>query len=355
MSNNRIVFIHSLNNYSGSPKVLSILIFELLKKDYNIELITSKSTGFLSNIDGVKYRYNLYKWCNKKIFTLIYLLLYQIQLFFIVLFYSSKNTIFYINTITPFTAVWACRLSNKKMIYHVHELMTQKKPFYGISRLTYKYFNTKSIFVSQFLKDNALNVKQGIVIHNCLDRDFVKKVKFNLQNKNTILMIASLRRFKGVYEFVEIAKQLPKYNFELVLSASKKEVELFINETKAPQNLIIFSTQTNLGDFYSKSKILLQLSHPDEWIETFGLTILEAMYYGTPSIVPNIGGPTELVDNNINGFLVDTYDIQYIIEKIKLLMKDDILYQSFSKEALKKSMQFNIENMVNEIENFILS
>ena len=101
--------------------------------------------------------------------------------------------------------------------------------------------------------------------------------------------------------------------------------------------------------------MLLNLSHPEEWIETFGLVILEAMYYGIPAIVPNVGGPTELVEDGINGYLVDPHNLDDVISKICHLMQNENLYNSFSSFALKKSKQFSETKMVDEIENFILN
>ncbi|GHT60112.1 hypothetical protein FACS18945_6250 [Bacteroidia bacterium] len=51
----KIVFIHSLNNFSGSPKVLATIVRALVGK-YEIDLVTSKTQGFLSDIEGIKYR-----------------------------------------------------------------------------------------------------------------------------------------------------------------------------------------------------------------------------------------------------------------------------------------------------------
>ena len=46
----RIILIHTLNNFSGSPKILAILATDLIEKGYSVTIITSKGPGFLSNI-----------------------------------------------------------------------------------------------------------------------------------------------------------------------------------------------------------------------------------------------------------------------------------------------------------------
>lgn len=356
--NKRIIVIHFLNNFTGSPNILSIIIHEFVSKGYNIDLITSKSEGFLSNIENIKYRYTSYKWCKSKILTLFLLIWSQLELFFIILFkYRKENGLFYINSIIPFGATWACKILQKKVIYHVHENMQLSKPLYPVYRFSYECCQQKTIFVSRYLQEITRVQRNSIVIYNSLPPAFLNIVA--IYNKNTnpkpqsILLVSSLRFFKGVYEFVELSKRLPQFSFELVVSASISEVENFKAETKPPFNLTIFSQQTNLHPFYQRTKLLLQLSHPNAWVETFGLTILEAMVYGIPSIVPNIGGPIELIEDGINGFTIDPLNVEILTMKVKLLMDDETLYNKFSKAAIRKSKEFEYNIMINKIEKYI--
>lgn len=359
MKPQKIVFIHSLNNYTGSPNALSVLIKSIVKKGVQVELITSRGEGFLSAIEGIKYRYTYYRWSDNKLKVLLLLLLSQLQLFGFLLFAPKRDTIYYINTIVPFGAAFACRLTGKEFIYHVHENMRQQKVIYHFFRAAYRICNRKSIFVSNYLKGTAINCKDGTVIYNALNHTFEELAERYLQRpvneKSTILMVASLRRFKGVYEFAELAKRMPQYPFELVVNATNEEVAIFRNEIGSIKNLTIYPSQKNLHPFYQRAKLLLQLSHPESCVETFGLTILEAMVYGIPSIAPNVGGPIELVDNGINGYTVNPHEITSITNKITLLMEDEKLYQQFSEAALRKSTHFCEETMTQTIENYIIS
>ncbi|NJN77053.1 MAG: glycosyltransferase family 4 protein [Saprospiraceae bacterium] len=76
------------------------------------------------------------------------------------------------------------------------------------------------------------------------------------------------------------------------------------------------------------------------------MTILEAMYYGIPCIVPPIGGPLELIDNGVQGFLIDQRYLDIIVEKITLIATDKTLYQELSTAALRKAKEFSIQNMI---------
>ncbi|NMB81772.1 MAG: glycosyltransferase family 4 protein, partial [Ignavibacteria bacterium] len=169
----------------------------------------------------------------------------------------------------------------------------------------------------------------------------------------SVLMIASYRKYKGIYEFAELARLIPDYTFNLVLSTTKSDIIQFKKDIGNINNLNIFPLQTNLHPFYSEAKLLLQLSHPESWIETFGLTILEAMIYGIPAIVPFVGGPTELVENGKNGYLVNPHNLSEIKEKILYIMENSDVYNSFSICAFEKAKQFNLVESLNNIETYL--
>ena len=355
MTNKRIVCIHLFNNYSGSPKVLMQVIEELKKRGYPVDLITNRSEGFLSNINGIQYRYLNYKWKHNKILTLFYYIFAQIQLFIIILkHYRSKNSILYINTITPIGAAIAGKLCHKKIIYHVHEKYIKTSILHRVYQSIYESSSAYSIFVSKYLQNSYPDkLSNSSVIYNSLEKRFIditnKYLKERTVKPSTILMVCSLRGFKGIYEFVALSNLLNNYKFELVISASIAEIEKFKQENSLGTNIMIVENQTNLHPYYQRAKLLLNLSNPDEWIETFGLTILEAMAYGIPTLVPDAGGPIELVTNGYNGYLIQPKKINEVKEKIEILMEDEHLYNLLSTNALLKSKEFDNNIMKSQI------
>lgn len=355
----RIIFIHFLNDFSGSPNMLSIIATEFVRRGYQVEIITNRDHGFLSDIGDAKYRFVHYKLHRNSIFTFLHFSLCQIELLYKILFNSNRDTIYYINTISPIGAALACRLSGKNIVYHSHENMKERKALYRLYRLVYKICNRKTIFVSHYVKSTASNCYNFQVIPNALSREFVSIAQCYIEQykhtfSQTILMVASLRVFKGVYEFVELAKRYREYTFELVLNATKEEVLQFVSETNAPSNIKVFSAQKDLHPFYQRAKLLLQMSNPNQWVETFGLTILEAMFYGIPSIVPNAGGPLELVEDGVNGFTLVPQNLDQVGERLELLMEGDELYKCFSEAALTKSKEYDVHKMMDKIEKYII-
>ena len=158
-------------------------------------------------------------------------------------------------------------------------------------------------------------------------------------------MVCSLKKYKGIFELFELAQLMKENNnihFSLVLNATQDEISQYLDGIKLSPNITLYDRQPDVTTFYSQANILLNLTKPDEVQESFGLTILEGMAYGLPAIVPPVGGPTEIVRNDVEGYHVSCYDIHLIKEKIEFLMVNPSEYLRLSSNAFKRSNDFNI-------------
>lgn len=348
----KIICFHLYNDFSGSPKILSLVIEGLIRKGYKVELYTSSTNGFLSDIPGVVYHVYNYRWSKNKIKTSLLLLKAQLYLFFSALTYWNKKeqSIFYINTICPIGAVLSARICRIPTIYHIHEKYVHPNLLHRVYEQVWKRCSTKTIFVSHYLQ-TQYDKKQmdTVVVYNALSPDFVKNIRTRDHDLplRKILMICSLKAYKGVVVFCRLAEILPQYEFTLVLNSTDQEIKRSF--PNIPPNLHIYPIQTNVHPFYEETDLVLNLSIPGEWVETFGLTLLEAMAYGLPVIAPPVGGPVELVENGSNGYLVDSREIQDVKEKIIFIFESG-QYARFSKNAHIKSSGFCYDDMIRKIE-----
>jgi L-malate glycosyltransferase len=352
----RIIFFHVLNDYSGSPNVLSTVIRGLLEKGFAVDLYTSSATdGPLGGIEGVNYHPVFYRIFKNKILTSILIIIVQIRYFLSVLQFRKEDDVqIYVNTILPFGATLGAQIVNKKVVYHVHENPIRKNIFHKVGIYILLKYADKAIFVSEDLYNSyKFEKRKKVLIYNSLTPQFINRAKdFQIMytKPEKILMACSLRIYKGVNIFVELAERLPEFKFLLVLNADESEIEGYFEKRIIPQNLEIFSKQTDMHPFYTKAQLVLNLSLPEMWVETFGLTILEGMTYGIPAIVPPVGGITELVENGINGFKVDPGDLKDLIDKINLIFSNEELYFKLSAGARSKADQFSYAKMIHCVE-----
>ncbi|RYD86761.1 MAG: glycosyltransferase, partial [Sphingobacteriales bacterium] len=106
----------------------------------------------------------------------------------------------------------------------------------------------------------------------------------------------------GVPEFFALARSLPEMSFELVLNAAPAAVADYTARHSVPNNLRLFPATADMHPHYHRAAVVANLSRPDEWVETFGMTILEGLAYGRPVIVPPVGGVAEVNVHTCTGF-----------------------------------------------------
>ncbi|MBS1746244.1 MAG: HAD-IIB family hydrolase [Bacteroidetes bacterium] len=73
--------------------------------------------------------------------------------------------------------------------------------------------------------------------------------------------------------------------------------------------------------------------------ENFGLTIVEAAACGLPVIASPTGGPKEIIERCKNGLLVDVEDPKAIASALKQVIADHHLWELFSSNGIKETMQ----------------
>lgn len=354
----KIVCFHLLNDFSGSPKVLRLVIDRLLKKGLKIDLVTSKGKGALSDLEKYKqirlYKYD-YTFSTNPLATLIRYMVLQFYVFFFSFRYLfAKDIVFYVNTILPIGAVLAGKLMGKTVVYHYHENANVKSKFYRLLAALMQLLASKIICVSEYQRAFLYRKKEVYVVPNAVPAEFLSQLKTNSQeayNRKCILMLGSLKHYKGTLEFIELAKRLPQYRFELVLNEKSENIVRFWRENQvlSLKNLIVYSRQDNVAPFYNQASLVLNLSNKKLFVETFGMTALEAMSAGLPIIVPTVGGIAEMVENGVNGYKIDVQELDAIEERICLMLENYELYNRLSEGALSTSQRYSEEVMVKQI------
>ncbi|WP_339868298.1 glycosyltransferase family 4 protein [uncultured Algoriphagus sp.] len=330
----KIVFFHLLNNFTGSPQILSSVINTAKQDGFEVKLYTSNTEGFLSDLETET---NFYRRSEHRILTLFSFFFSQFLLSIKLLVKNKRaDGIYYINTILPFGAILMGRLLGKRVITHVHEYEISPKLLSNFLFWVVRTFSSEVIVVSRFLQTNPkLRGAKVQVIYNCVTKEFETKAKNTTKNPKAfeVLMLASLRPYKGISEFVTLSKQMPAVNFKLVLSDDKREVDRFIANESLPVNIQIFPVNKDVHSFYANASLILNLAHPDKWVETFGMTILEGMHYDLPAIVPRVGGITELVKDGVNGYQINYNELSEIVSEINKMVAEPTYWKKLSEGA----------------------
>ena len=339
----KILFFHPQNDFTGSTRVLANVI-ESEYADRQVTVITiNTGKGFFSFLPNVRIVSICYPLFRKKKIPVLTSLVWRLHAWLLALLYGWRFDVFYINTIMPYYAAIVGRLYGKRIIYHVHEKFVVKSQYTKVAEYVFNHVRAKRIFVSKYVRDQYL-AKSGcdsVVKYNTLPRSFlsaVRAIPVEQRRRDTAILIASLTKAKGIFTYIDVARKMPKYTFLLMISADMDKIRSFLPHD-IPSNVKVIPAQKDIHPFLRASDVVLNLSIPSVWIETFGMTILEAMAYGIPAIVPNAGGPTELVENGYNGYCVDVTDVNVLVDTIRKVL-DENEYKRLAENALERVKRF---------------
>ncbi len=89
--------------------------------------------------------------------------------------------------------------------------------------------------------------------------------------------------------------------------------------------------------------------------EPFGLSIIEGMMVGAVPIVPNEGGPTEIVSHGKNGLVFRARQASSLAQQLETLMKDADLKNKLAESTQTSARQkYNSERAIGHLETFHL-
>ena len=357
----RIVCFHLFNDYSGSPKVLRMVLEGVLNKGYRVDLVSSKG-GVLDELlhyPNLRKHSYPYRFSSNGAVTMLRYGLVQLFTFFLSFRWMfCKDVVFYINTLLPVGPALAGRLMGKRVVYHYHENAFVKGAFYKMLAAMMERLAHRIICVSEYQASFLICKEKVTVIPNALPEAFVQRLKPNPENafeQKTVLMLGSLKEYKGTKEFIQLSLLLQQYRFILVINDTQENIDYYLKEKcyTLGDNLVLYDRQADVAKFYQQASVVLNMSDKRLFIETFGLTALEAMTAGLPVIVPTEGGIAEMVDDAVNGYKIDVADLDRIGDAIKKLLTDKTKYIQMAENALLCAKKFNADDMIERVEKIL--
>lgn len=217
---------------------------------------------------------------------------------------------------------FALRQQNKKKI-----LFQEKNNYYFIAPSTWLYNNAK---LSKVLANNSLDVIPNPIdteIFKNYDKNESKKLlKLNPKKKYILFGSSSYDELKGYKIFQQVVKELNIKDVEIITFGADINIECVIPH----QHIGYLRDTASLNLLYSAADFVIVPSLQ----ENLSYTIMESLSSGTPVIAFDVGGNSDLIKDNINGFLIKNISPEALREKIiyALSVKN---YQQLSENARK--------------------
>jgi glycosyltransferase involved in cell wall biosynthesis len=299
-------------------------------------------------IDGVRYiRKGL--WWNVHFYA-----------FFYYLFIFRKSTDVIIDEVHwfPFfsylyapkkTVLLVCEVANKlffnifpypialfwRIIEKIYLIIYKKVPAMAISKSTYD-----DLVNEGHTRKNLIVLPMGLTIPS--------KIKhFPKEKIPTIISISRLNKQKGIFDIIEsfslVKKKMPEAKLWLVGSSDKMSIasvkkEILRYNLSKNVKMFGFVSQEKKFELLSRAHLLVSASIQEGW----GLTVPEAGLTRTPSVVYNIQGFRDIIENEKDGLLVEK-NPDALAKGILSVLKNKEIYERMQIASERKAKSFSWE------------
>lgn len=180
-----------------------------------------------------------------------------------------------------------------------------------------------------------------------------------LRKMNTVLMVSRLIATKHHERLISIFSKLnaPDWNLIFVGGEAQKQkhfdhLKQLAKDLNVSSRVLFEGEQKNVDTYYLKSSVFAFTSSSEGFPNVVG----EALSAGLPVVSYNcMAGPSEMIADGKNGFLVPVFDDECFQQRMQLLIDDEPLRVKMGQKAKDSMKKFSIESIGHQYLNFILS
>lgn len=186
------------------------------------------------------------------------------------------------------------------------------------------------------------NLHNITVIPNA--RTFTPSQTADMENKK-VIAVGRYTYQKGFERLIEawhlIIPDFPDWRLEIVGDGEQRAMLKEMTARYGIENSVVLVPANNeIEKHYLSSSVYAMTSR----YEGLPMVLLEAQAFGLPIISFNCKcGPSDIVDNGKNGFLVEESDIPAFASQLRKVMADIELRKKMSRNALETSKKFSVE------------
>lgn len=365
-------FPHNSNLGGGEKHTLS-LVKNLIVRNFNFYL-ASNCKVLLEEFK--KRNYNFKKlWLGLEPVSIKGLFIFTITLpytfwriLFLLIYYKIKhktNILYCLNLTEKLLATIPAKILGYEIFWMEHlriERWLLKNPYRPLYVLLSNLVTaiTVSNSVKKQLVDLGLKENKVKVIYNGIDTNRFKPLKildskYQIPDTITIGSVGRLNTEKGMDYLIKAFKIiLEKYsNTQLQIAGKGSEennLKNLVKDLNIANNVkfLGYVTDEKMSEFYSNINIFALTPTRRE---SFGIAAAEAGACEIPSVVTNISGLTEVIENNKTGLVVESKNIKAISEALIKLIGNKELREKFGNNARKRVLEkFTEERMIKEFE-----
>ena len=233
-----------------------------------------------------------------------------------------------------------------------------KKSLYRIIEKSVRHFTDLFICVSYYdekigkrdkVLDSTSNVK---VIHNGSTTPSEQSINYSVHMPLRLVMIARFSPQKDQETLINAVTKLPKDSYKLTFVGDGETLQTnkeLVSKYGLNHNIKFAGFKDDISDELINNDVYILSTH----YEGLPISIIEAMSYGLPILATNVGGNSEILENNINGFLFTSKD--ELAEKLNYLINNPETVKKMGQESYRIfSDEYSLSQCLTKINNSYL-
>ena len=305
---------------------------EVLKKFIEKKIFNKESKVYLFNFE--RRSMNIYKefisiinLCTifkRENPDIIYATTLKLSLYLILINFFVRKKI--INNFSGLGYLYVNNSIKIQLIRFTFELMLK---LFSNKNFIYIFENKRDL--DYFVSKNIIKSSKCFNINGVgVNIDKFKFLKKKFTDIYTVTMVSRIEKSKGVYEYLQVVRLLEKsskYKFNLIGKVPENEdiklIEL-LKKCKNQKNFYYSSWTDDIVNIYNMTNIAVLSSY----MEGMSVFLMEALSCGLPVVATKIPSNEEIVQNDVNGYLVPLYSPKEIINKLNLITEN---FEKYSK------------------------
>lgn len=353
---NKILFILHLPPPIHGSSVVGKYINECVKinSEFETQYINLGTSKSIDDI-GKKPLSKIVSYFKITIQTIKQLLIFKPKIVYFAI--TAKGIGFYKDVIIALIV----KLFGFQLLLHFHNKGVSVHQHKKIDNFLYKlvFKNTKVILLSKLLYPDIQKYVGKENVYYCANgvpkiSDF-NSSKGKINKTIQLLFLSNLIESKGVYVLLEALKIIREYELDFICNFVGGIGDIIENDfNNKVKDLQLEKYVFYLGKKLGNDKVEI-FSNSDIFIlptfnECFPLVLLEAMQFKLPIISTFEGAIPEIIEDGVNGFLVEQKNVTSLSNKLEILIKNEALRVEMGAAAyLKYSNNYTLENFENNM------
>jgi glycosyltransferase involved in cell wall biosynthesis len=253
-------------------------------------------------------------------------------------------------------AIFAAKLTGRPIIWHFHGYRTKPTGRAPYHLRQAAHYISISHFITRLALEDSIPAKQITTLHNPVspahrwlpdaDRAQLRARCGFGASHCVVTIVGRVIEWKGQLQFLEamaiVIAKIPSARAMIVGDDDEgygnyPETVRQFAKSNFPDGAVFFAGyQPDVDPYYQISDIVVHASIAPE---PFGLVITEAMQNGKPVVGADTGAVPELIEDGIDGFIVDPLNTAQFADRILRLASDSTFRASCGANALRKARE----------------